>query len=116
MTRPRAPFPWYGGKQSLVPILRDLLPPHQVYLEAFGGGASLLCGKAPSRLEVYNDMDGGLVHFFRVLRDPECAARLRASLDLTPYARAEFRACQATWMDAADDVERARRWFVAVTM
>lgn len=113
---PKAPFPWYGGKQYLADTLARLLPPHRVYVEVFGGAASLLFTKPASSLEVYNDVDSGLVHFFRVLRDPTLAARLTHQLDLTPYAREEWSACVRTCSDeTADDVERARRYFVAIT-
>lgn len=109
-----APFPWYGGKQYLAPALVDLLPPHEVYVEVFGGAASLLFSKAPSRLEVYNDIDSGLVNFFRVLREPAKVKELQQLLDLTPYAREEWRECAKTWLDAPTDVEMARRWFMAL--
>lgn len=110
----KAPFPWYGGKQYLAPALVDMLPPHEVYVEVFGGAGSLLFSKAASRLEVYNDLDSGLVNFFRVLRDENKTRELKRLLDLTPYAREEWRDCSATWQSAGSEIEMARRWFMAI--
>lgn len=108
-------MPWYGGKQYLVNDLLSLLPQqHEVYVEVFGGAAAVLFGKPPSPVETYNDLDSGLVNFFRVLRDPRRAQQLRQQLDLTPYAREEWSECCATWLDAPDEVEMARRWYMAV--
>lgn len=105
-----APFAWYGGKQRLAGRIVDLLPPHRTYVEAFGGAAAVLCAKRPSVLEVYNDLNAGLVTFFRVLRDRP--AELERALRLTPYARDEFADCVQTWESIEDDLERARRWYV----
>lgn len=110
----QAPFSWFGGKRYLVPLLLELLPPHDVYVEVFGGSGALLFSKPAAKLEVYNDIDSGLVNFFRVLRDPQRSAQLRTALDLTPYAREEYLDCRETWAGMADDVERARRWFVTL--
>lgn len=107
----RAPFPYYGGKQSLVPTLLNLMPPHQVYVEVFGGGASLLLNKPRVKLDVYNDLDGELVNFFRVLRDARQAKRLHALLELTPYARDEWIFCKDR-PATLSAVERARRFYV----
>lgn len=114
MVRVRAPFPWYGGKQYMAPTLASLLPPHDCYVEVFGGAAALLWAKTPSAVEIYNDLDSGLVNFFRVLREPKRSRELRRLLDLTPYAREEWQECRHTWQDAPSDVEMARRWFVAL--
>jgi DNA adenine methylase len=108
----RVPFRWLGGKSRLVPLLLSVLPPHQTYVEVFGGAGALLLAKPPSPLEVFNDRDEGLIHFFRVLRDPVLGKRLRRHLALTPYARAEYAWCRATWASMTDPVERARRWYV----
>jgi DNA adenine methylase len=109
----RSPFPWFGGKQRLADDLIALFPPHDVYVEVFGGGGSVLFSKASTTLDVYNDLDDGLVTFFRMLRDrPEDLVPL---LELTPYARAEWLECRQTWRRAEDEVERARRWFVVAT-
>ena len=96
----------------LVDKLLPLLPAHTLYVEVFGGGASLLFAKRPAEVEVYNDLDGGLVNLFRVLRDPEKFERFRAAVGLTLYSREEYRDCRATWADCTDDVERARRFYV----
>jgi len=105
-----APFAWYGGKARMAASIVDLLPRHRTYVEAFGGAAAVLCAKPAAVLEVYNDVDAGLVTFFRVLRDrPE---ELERALGLTPYSRTEFELCRTTWESIEDDVERARRWYV----
>jgi len=53
----------------MVKKLLPLIPKHHTYVEVFGGAANLLLAKDPSPVEVYNDIDSGLVNFFRVLRD-----------------------------------------------
>lgn len=115
-TTAKAPFPYFGGKQLFAEKIAALMPPHDVYVEAFGGGASVLCTKRPSKLEVYNDLEAGLVNFFRVLRDSKQCVRLQELLELTPYARSEYLDCCASWEKAADPVERARAWYVSVVM
>ncbi len=110
MSASKAPIGWYGGKAHLADRLATMLPAHHTYVEAFGGAASLLFAKQRATLEVYNDIDSGLVTFFRGLRDePASLARL---LRLTPYARGEFTLCRDSWEDIEDDLERARRWYV----
>lgn len=96
--------------------LLPLIPDHHIYVEVFGGGASLLFAKEPSSVEVYNDLDSGLVNFFRVLRDPEMFARLLELCRFTPYSREEFEYCRATWDREADDVDKAFRWYVVARM
>lgn len=46
----------------------ELFPEHNCYVEVFGGAAWVLFGKPSSKVEVYNDFDGELVNFFRVLK------------------------------------------------
>lgn len=38
-------------------------PPHFCYLEPCGGSAGVLLNKAPSAVEIYNDLDGEVVNF-----------------------------------------------------
>jgi len=112
----RSPIRWFGGKGKMTAKLLPLIPPHQTYVEPFGGGASLLFAKPPSPVEVYNDLDSGLVNLFRVLRDPEKFERFHQMALLTPYSREEYYDCRATWESCEDEVERAWRWFVVARM
>ena len=110
------PFAWYGGKEALAPLLVSLLPIHEVYCEVFGGSGALLFAKYPSHLEIFNDLDSGVVNFFRVLRNAEQVQELQRLLTLTPYAREEYYDCLKQWEDAANPVERARQWYVSVML
>jgi DNA adenine methylase len=98
---------WHGGKWRLAPWIIAQFPPHRIYVEPFGGAMSVLLRKQRSYAEVYNDLDGRVVSFFRVLRDEAKSARLVELLELTPFAREEF---DDTMERHPDDVEDARRF------
>lgn len=86
----RSVLRYHGGKFRLAPWLISLMPEHTVYVEPFGGAASVLMRKPRAVGEVYNDLDGSVVNVFRVLRDREKAAELQRLLALTPFSREEF--------------------------
>lgn len=115
MARIKAPFPWYGGKAVLAPLIVELIPTHDIYVEVFGGAASVLLAKKPVEVEVYNDLDGGLVNFFLQLRDH--GPKLRGKLRKTPYARRECErareVCLTSEHALVSPLEWARCWFVA---
>ena len=104
---------YHGAKFRLAPWVLQFFPPHATYVEPFGGGAGVLLQKPRTYAEVYNDLDGDVVNFFRVLRDPGTRAALMTRLALTPYARAEF---DQAWVDTDEPVERARRLAVRSMM
>lgn len=110
MTKP--PFAYYGGKIQLAPWILEQFPPHQVYCEVFGGSGAVLLAKRPAPLEVYNDRDTGLAHFYRVLRDPDLYPEFTRRVSAWPYHRGEYHWARETWDTCADPVERAVRWFV----
>jgi len=113
----RSPIRWFGSKGNMTAKLLPLFPmSHHTYVEPFGGGASMLFAKPPSPVEVYNDLDSGLVNFFRVLRDHDKFEEFHRKVSLTPYAREEFYFCRKTWAECEDDVERAYRFFVTARM
>ncbi len=106
----RIAFGWYGGKFSHLNWLLPLLPKTQHYCEPFAGSAAVLINREPSPIETYNDIDGEVVNFFRVLRDQKEA--LIEAIGLTPFSREEFEiACLLPTQDISD-LERARRFFV----
>jgi DNA adenine methylase len=108
MTTPTRPaLRWFGGKWRLGPWIVANLPPHDAYVESYGGAASVLLRKPPAKLETFNDLHGRLVNFFRVLRDQPDA--LLAKLDLTPYAREEY---DLAHHEDLDPVEDARRFVI----
>ncbi|MCO7218116.1 DNA adenine methylase [Halomonas sp. OfavH-34-E] len=97
---------YHGGKHRIAEWVIQHFPRHQVYVEPFGGAASVLMRKPSTPAEVYNDLDGEVVNVFRVLRDPESAERLAQACRFTPYARDEFDLSQES---DGDPVEQARR-------
>lgn len=102
-------FGWYGGKFSHLPWLLQLLPSCHHYCEPFAGSGSVLLNRSPSPVETYNDIDGEVANFFRVLR--ESSDDLIRQIGLTPFSREEFhQACMPA--TAMNNVERARRFFV----
>ncbi len=108
----KSPLKWYGGKTQLAKKLLPLIPKHKTYVEAFAGSAALFFGKDVSDVEVINDLNSGLVNFYRVLRDPEKYSRFEYLVNLTPFSREEFLFCRDTWQSCTHDAEKAYRWFV----
>jgi len=102
MARKKIAFGWF----------LDLLPVAHHYCEPFGGSAAVLLNRHPSPVETYNDIDGEVVNFFRVLRDRK--EELLYSIGMTPFSREEFITAIETNGNGANlsDLERARRFFV----
>jgi DNA adenine methylase len=111
VTRPALRY--HGGKFRLAPWILQFFPPHGCYVEPFGGAAGVLLRKPRVYAEVYNDLDGEIVNFFRVLRDPTMRADLVEACRLTPYARDEF---DLAYEPTDDALERARRTCVRAAM
>jgi DNA adenine methylase len=103
-------FGWYGGKFAHLEWLLPLLPHTTHYCEPFGGSASVLINKSPSPVETYNDIDGQIVNFFRVLRGQK--DELIEAIGLTPFSREEFRIAIEEPNGNVSDLERARRFFI----
>lgn len=112
----QSPVKWFGGKSDMASMIAGMLPDHRIYVEVFGGGASLLFNKPPTAVEVYNDLDSGLVNFFRVLRDTELAPKLYFLASRTPYSREEYLHARDTWRTEHDPVRKAFNWYVTMRM
>ncbi|WEJ62192.1 DNA adenine methylase [Thiomicrorhabdus lithotrophica] len=95
---------YHGGKFRIADWIQSFFPPHTIYVEPFGGAASVLMTKKPSDREVYNDLDSEIVNVFEVLRNnPSELARL---INLTPYARDEWK---QSYEKTDNKIELARR-------
>lgn len=108
MTPKRPVLRYHGGKWKLAPWIVSLMPAHRIYVEPFAGAASVLLRKPRSYAEVYNDRWDTVVNVFRVLRDESKARQLKAALEMTPFARAEFEGQYAD-DEVVGEVEKARR-------
>ncbi|MFC7079271.1 DNA adenine methylase [Halorussus caseinilyticus] len=82
------PIRWYGGKYSHLDFILPQLPQTHQYIEPFGGSAAVLLNRDPSPVETYNDIDGDVVNFFKVLR--ENRDELLEKISLTPFSREEL--------------------------
>ena len=103
-------FGWYGGKFSHLKWLIPLLPDTDHFCEPFGGSGAVLLNKKPSSVETYNDIDGEVVNFFKVLRDQ--SEDLIKAIGLTPFSREELRIACDRSKNGISDMERARHFFV----
>jgi DNA adenine methylase len=106
----RPPLKWYGGKHYLAEWIISQFPEHRIYLEPFGGGASVLLKKPSVEVETYNDLDLRLTRFFRVLRDHGDEFVKRVSLIL--YSQIEFDSAVSEYPLGAGDIEKAISDFV----
>ena len=72
----QAPFPWFGGKSAVAPLVWDALGNCEGYVEPFfGSGAVLLARPHVGKFETVNDFDGLLANFWRAIRQaPDAVA------------------------------------------
>lgn len=102
-------FGWYGGKFSHLDWLLPNLPECFHYCEPFAGSGAVLLNRKPSPVETYNDIDGEVVNFFKVLREKK--DMLIEQIALTPFSREEFGiACELN--PNISNLERARRFYI----
>lgn len=103
-------FAYPGSKTTYASWIIDHFPDHHLYVEPFGGAASVLVAKPRSDIEVYNDLNGDCVEFFRAVRNnPE---ELQRWVEHTPYSRQLFEEYVEAYPEWPDKlVERAGRFF-----
>jgi hypothetical protein len=87
---PESLIHWLGGKSVLAASLLPLFPPHLTYVEPFGGGANVLLRKKAVQVEVYNEVNTGLVNLMRVVKDDSRYPDFYEQVFLTHYARSIY--------------------------
>lgn len=73
----RAPFPWFGGKSKVSPLVWERFGDVANYVEPFAGSLAVLLGRPPhSGTETVNDRDAYIANFWRSLScDPDGVAK-----------------------------------------
>ena len=101
--------PWIGGKRRLAKHILPLFPEHTCYVEPFCGAAALYFLKAPTKVEVLNDVNGELVNLYRVVRHhlEEFVRQFKWALT----SRQIFKWLQITPEETLTDIQRAARFF-----
>ena len=81
-----------------------MFPSHRIYLEPFGGAASVLLNKPPVEVEAYNDLDLKVTRLFRTLqkKGQEFVERIRFVL----YSEYEFESA-ACYPEDASEIDKA---------
>ena len=83
-----SPVEYYGGKSYMTDVIIEHFPSsYDLYVEGFGGGASVLLNKPVTPLEIYNDLEQNIYSLFKVISDEDAYKRLQYRLYLTPYSK-----------------------------
>lgn len=77
-------FQYPGGKSGQFARIKNVMPQHTCWVEGFGGSGVMTLNKQPAEVDVYNDLDSELVHFFLVYR--EAPERLVEWIEKVPYS------------------------------
>ena len=74
----QAPFPYFGGKRKVAPIVWERFGDVTNYVEPFFGSGAVLLGRPAAhrrKVETVNDLDGFVANFWRALKhDPDTVA------------------------------------------
>lgn len=98
----RAPFPYFGFKGAVAPVVWERLGNPPNYIEPFfGSGAVLLRRPQPGSREVVNDRYGLLVNFFRAVKcEPDATAEAAAWI----YSESDLHARNAYCRDHLEEL------------
>ena len=93
-------FKLFGGKSYLEKWIRSYFPPHDVYIEPFGGAGTVLLNKDKSKVEIYSDANAKFVAILKEIKaNPK---EFIAKLSAIPYTQENFEKAQASNADAVD--------------
>ncbi|MGJ1424524.1 DNA adenine methylase [Sphingobacterium spiritivorum] len=104
-------FNYFGGKHTWCDSISAYFPEHIHFIDVFCGSMAITLNKPFSQIDTANDINGDVVHFFKILRDhPD---ELIRQLLLTPCSREEY---NNSWgnIEGISDIERARRFYIRV--
>lgn len=113
-----SPFGWVGGKSKLAKDIVNIIPPHSLYIEVFGGALSVLYAK-PKYLpvkryrEVVNDINAELINLHRQIQSrPQT---LQSYLQRMLISRDIFKGIKQGLYIPKNDIERAALYYYLIT-
>lgn len=108
----KTPLRWVGGKGRFLEKIYKHFPQHTTFVDVFGGSGSVILGKNPAKVDVYNDLDRRLANFFQVLCDEKKTEELQRRLENTLYSRRVFEEAKELQYNELSDIDRAYYFFV----
>jgi DNA adenine methylase len=101
----KAPYPWFGGKSSVAPLVWSRFGDVRNFCDPFLGSLAMLLGRPTpfSGTETVNDLDGFVANFWRAVKaDPEAVARHADN----PVNENDLHARHAWLVNASDGLSR----------
>jgi DNA adenine methylase len=108
----KTPLEWAGGKGRFLEKIYKHFPQHTTFVDVFGGSGSVILGKNPAKVDVYNDLDRRLANFFQVLCDEKKTEELQRRLENTLYSRRVFDEAKDLQYNNLSDIDRAYYFFI----
>jgi DNA adenine methylase len=103
------PLAYLGGKNRVARKIISLIPEHTSYCEPFCGGAQVFFHKAPSKVEILNDLNDDIFNFLRICQQHH--EELVRYLHFAIVSRRWFDLFEKTPPETMTDVQRAARFF-----
>lgn len=109
----RTPISYYGGKQTMLPYILPLIPPHKVYTEAFFGGGAVFWAKEKAQVEIINDFNTNVYTFYKVLKNR--FTELKALIEQSIVSREAYKSALVIYHSpfAFNEVQRAWAFWYA---
>ena len=101
-----------GSKQNMIETILQMIPLHNIFVEALCGAASLALNKPSAKVEVINDLNKDIYDFFITIRDNY--DKLYHYLLNTPYHRGLYYELKHKWRQGwrpMDQIEKVATWF-----
>ena len=106
------PITYYGGKQTMCKLILPLIPPHNIYSEAFFGGGAVFFAKEPSKVEFINDVNGEIVNFYKMIK--RNFAELKDEIDITLHSEYQLKEANEIYFKRKPETNVMRAWAVWV--
>lgn len=114
------PFRWVGNKHRYLDKIYKYVDEHDIFVDVFGGSGSVIINKPikANFREIYNDLDGIVVNYFRVVRDNEKYKELMRLISLTPFHPKEFEEALNMFnnKEKYEDIDLAWAFLVSIYM